>query len=773
MSIDDNNVAVNYSLLLIGNNPRHQRLLERVLAEKRGDGNLPQADTLDAGISFLQKNSVDLVLLSHHEGNDLESLQKLNSKFHQIPIIIVSDEVDEHAALESIQQGAQEYLCIKDLDAQSIIHTIELAIARQKFYMQEGQLQKNYDLAENSFHMLVDSSADGIIVVDNDGIILFLNHAAEELFGWSAESLIGGYLGSPIVAGGSAEIEINNPNNKSGEITVAEMRAEITVWDGAYANVVAMRDITIRKRMENNLFEAKLAAEVANRAKSEFLANMSHEIRTPMYGVIGMLELLDDTHLEAKQKRYVDTASESASSLVTIINDILDLSKIEAGHLALENIPFDLRKTVENTVASCAKLATEKGLELNCFIHTNIPSHVSGDSGRLRQVLINLLNNAIKFTHEGQVNLRVNLQEQSDDHTLLRFEVKDTGIGIPVEKQTGLFNAFAQADNSTTRKFGGTGLGLTISKQLSELMGGEIGVISAEGQGSTFWFNTQFEKTEQLVQDSNDLPEDLHFNNICVLLVDDMLTNQIVGMEMLKKLGAQVEIAEDGQQAIDAFNRNQYDIVLMDCQMPVMDGYAATEVIRAQEQTRGLPHLPIVALTAHAMQDNQEACLAAGMDDYLTKPLSGKDLKAMLLRWLPDNVKTTTNKAVIPEKDSPNDAVQLAELMDSPLFDNSQLEGLCALAGNNLDVIFNAFEMDASSILPQLIEAATTENLKNIRYCAHSIKGFSAGIGAMQLSKLCYELEKQASSGQLQNLSQQVESIISVYNDTLDALKTI
>lgn len=414
-----------------------------------------------------------------------------------------------------------------------------------------------------------------------------------------------------------------------------------------------VQDITEAKQAEMELITAKEIAEQATSSKSEFLANMSHEIRSPMTGVLGFLELLESTQLDTEQKTYVETAQNSATSLLSLINDILDFSKIEAGVLTLEKVAFDLHAMLEDIRMVMEQLAIAKGLELKCQHAANVPYELVGDPARLRQILTNLMSNAIKFTQQGEINIDVSMLDkvESSSEYKIRFEVEDTGIGIPLEAQKTLFDPFTQAEDATTRKFGGTGLGLSISKQLAQMMGGEIGVISTPEQGSTFWFTAGFELNEESDSVAREpvkrdegiaaKNQDQQFKDARVLLVDDLDTNLIVGKAILQKMGIEVEIAKNGQEAVDVVAENHYDLVIMDCQMPVLDGYAATQKIREREKIEGLPHLPIIALTANAMLGDRETCLEAGMDDYISKPFSATDLESMMSHWLPEAEETT------------------------------------------------------------------------------------------------------------------------------------
>ncbi len=421
--------------------------------------------------------------------------------------------------------------------------------------------------------------------------------------------------------------------------------APIYGTDGAFAGYHGLaRDVTQRIDAEAALRDAKQEADSASAAKSRFLANMSHEIRTPMNGLLGMAGLLLDEPLSAQQHERVQLLVDSGRTLLVIINDILDFSKIEAGQLRVERIAFDLHDTVEQLVRMYAVQAQAKSLPLLVAIQAPAPTVLVGDPERLKQVLGNLLANAVKFTERGNVTLRVLLSADDPSaalpRTVLRVEVEDSGVGIPPAVAAQLFQPFMQADASTTRRFGGTGLGLVISKHLVELMGGRIGLSSESGCGSLFWVELPFDVSDEplraLVADH---PDAAQWAGRCALLVEDNAVNMIVAETQLERLGLQVVTAVNGILALEALGRQAFDIVLMDCQMPNMDGYEAVQRWRRIEAGHiGAHRTPVIALTANAMAGDREHCIEAGYDDHLGKPFSRDDLQKLLRQWLGQKV---------------------------------------------------------------------------------------------------------------------------------------
>ena len=767
------------------------------------------------------------------------------------------------------------------------------------FLFQKG---RKLESSREKLHAITDSTHDAILMMDPHGAISYWNPAAEHILGYDAHEALGKNLHNLLAPErylaehreALPEFLLTGQGNavgktldlfarrKDGVEIPVEISISSVMLNGAWHAVGVFRDISLRKRFETELMEARDRAEAASEAKSEFLANMSHEIRTPMNGVIGMTGLLLDTELSPLQARYAQIVRSSGESLLSIINDILDFSKIEAHKLEIENIVFDIRATLEETVDLLALKAAEKELELLCLTDPILNYSLMGDPGRVRQVLINLANNAIKFTSAGEVFIRAELVREDEKEIFVRFSVKDSGIGIPVERQSLIFAPFTQADSSTQRKYGGTGLGLAISRQLAELMGGAIGVESEEGKGSTFWFTAVFKKLEEpevqalpalteiqsckvLVVDDNatsrflltaqlgswgclispvsdgetalatlreaataSAPFDIalvdcrmpgmdgielarnirldpaisavrlvmltahgstetideaqlagfqgylakpvrqgqlrdailivmgqavpgdgkagvkkasrYFSsepaalNKRILVAEDNSVNQMVAVSLLKKLGLSADVVADGNEAVKALEQIQYDLVLMDCQMPVMDGLEATRVIRDPSSNVLNHDVPVVAMTANAMQGDRQQCLDCGMNDYVSKPVKLEDLENVLVPLLyreAGSAMYTTESKTGGAVDQTN-----AELFNlEGMLDN--LDGDRELADQIIDM--------AREDLPERLEEvrraiASSDNATAIRE-AHTIKGVAANICAETLRLAALELE--------------------------------
>ncbi len=652
--------------------------------------------------------------------------------------------------------------------------------------------RKTAELELRKFKTISDSANYGAVITDLRRRVIYANDAYARMHGYPADEVIGKHICTFHNAEQMERMdELDDRLKREGGLTAEEVghtRSDGTTFPALMSATVVcdhkgnpeaiastVIDITDLKKAEEELRRQKEWAESTSRelartnaqleeaiertslladhaaaaaqAKTEFLANMSHEIRTPLNAVIGMSDLLMDTELTNKQSEYLGIVRSSADTLLRLINDVLDLSKIEVGRLRLEETNFDLKELFGEITAAFAHRIEEAGLEFSWTLSPGVPGSLRGDPTRLRQVLTNLIGNALKFTEEGRVDVTVDLIRHSHKRVQLQFAISDTGIGIPKDKIRSIFETFVQADGSTTRKFGGTGLGLAISKRLVEAMGGSIDVESTPGVGSTFTFTAVFGleragetagKAEAVRHDAGsagtaDVGEEdsgKPINEIRVLVAEDNPVNQKVTEAMLSRLGCRYDIVEDGERALAAIGEREYDVVLMDIQMPGMDGLEAARAIRLNPAHL---NLPIIALTAHAMGGDRLQCIRSGMDDYLAKPIKYSELASAIRKWK-DGRSKTMDKIEVPDGTIDSDPTCILDLEKAV----EQIGGDEQLLGEILEI----FLQDLPRKIDDLHHALESDNRQALRLAAHSLKGASASIAAEGVRAIAYELEK-------------------------------
>ena len=632
--------------------------------------------------------------------------------------------------------------------------------------------------AEHANQRIMDHSLDVICTFDAEGRFLQVSRACETVWGYRPAELIGRPFMEMVhpddrgktmavdrsIIGGAPESNFENRYLRRDGSVVSILWA--ANWSEEHqTNFCVARDITGLKQAQGELLRAKEAAESANRAKSEFLANMSHEIRTPMNGIMGMTDIVLDTTLLPDQREYLGMVKTSAHSLLGLINDILDFSKIEAGKLELDLVDFQLRDCIDILLKPLSIRAAQKGLKLVAEIAPDVPDLLVGDPMRLRQILINLIDNAIKFTASGKIAVRVITQPGIPGRSGLLFSITDTGIGIPADRQGAIFEAFAQADGSTTRTHGGTGLGLSIASELIRKMSGRIWIESAVGLGTTFHFTVRLELGAPLQpprhaeppcpRERSPLPlspvadpalpagDATTRTGLRILVAEDNEINRAYATAILRKGGHSVVLASNGREAVEAAGRETFDMVFMDVQMPEMDGFDATRRIRHTEMASGR-HTPIAAMTAHAMAGDRERCLRAGMDDYLSKPLETAPLLALLSR-----IAASPSRAV-PAQDAPRPSAEAPPARMFPIFSRQtlleKLDGDEALMGR----LIGLYHVNTPRLLDEIRTAVADGSGTDIEFGAHALRSYLGIFGAFDASSLAGQLEAQGSRNDIE-----------------------
>jgi PAS domain S-box-containing protein len=666
-------------------------------------------------------------------------------------------------------------------------HIKENLRLRYEAYTRELKLQES----EEKYRLLYEKSEDPMLIITGNHFAM-ANQAAIQLLGYDSQQHL---LHTPTfnnaptyqLDGSSSKAKARKIMKKVHRIGYLrfewlykkldgnEHPADVTLtsipFEGKKAAFCIVRDISTNKEIEHNLIIAQKKAESANKAKSAFLANMSHEIRTPMNGVIAATDLLLRHSLDKQQKQRALIIKQSSESMLTIINDILDFSKIEAGKLEIQLRDFDIVEMLDEFSSSISSRIKSKGLKFNYTNSSNTHHWYKGDSGRIRQILNNLIDNSIKFTPQGSISLSYSIIEDSLDMSLIRFAVTDTGIGINSKLQKQIFTRFTQGDNSNTRRYGGTGLGLSICKQLSLLMGGDIGFESDTSLGTEFWFTIKLIKvssSKYSIKDYSNAIQSLKKIKAEVLIVDDNNINQTVTRNILELFDITVTEATNGRLAIKLLQQQKFDLVFMDCQMPVMDGYKATKIIR-NTQSAVMDHtIPIIAMTASAMRGDREKCLASGMDDYLAKPINSEKVLKKLQHWL---LKDKTESVNAEYNDDRRQEITQETQRPPPVFDYHALYD--RLNGNHqlIETISTKFIISMDKHIKELNLVVDNKDLEKIKTTAHKLKGSAATIGCQHLSTLASNIEVAAKNNDLFTICQIIPYMQPSFDRSIEELK--
>jgi len=740
-------------ILVIEDDELDRMIIKRALEGADMNIEVVFAESMESGKQAVAKKNYDCIFIDYNlpGGNGLEMMKYTREAGNNSPLIVVTSQGDERIAVEIMKNGASDYITKNMLTAESLKQILRHIFRLRESEGEKTRFAKALQNTQKTLQAVVANAPVILFSTDTNGILTMLEGKGISEFDLDRKSYLipeGNNSDRTLPISPSALKEslsgkdvkdIIKRNGKFYEVMYSPMHNHNDEIIGVMG---VATDVTLHKLAEEQLLTEKSIAEETARIKQQFLANMSHEIRTPMNGIIGLADIMLRTELDEEQKKYMQSIMSCSDNLLVIINDILDLSKIEAGRMTIERTPFCLSDIIENSLSMFSRSALKKNIKLTASCAENVPVFLVGDSVRLSQVLNNLIDNAIKFTPSGEVAVSISCARETADNASLIFSVKDSGIGIPKENRQAIFDSFTQARSDTARKFGGTGLGLTIVKKLLEMQGGSISVESIEGTGTVFTFNISYPKaTVKEIEDHHRTSAVLavpDFSNLNILIAEDNEMNRLIMQKHFSDWKIKYKVAANGKEVVELAKQNTFDLILMDIQMPLMDGYDATKIIRSTlpaEKAR----VPIIAVTAHASDTERIKCLDAGMNDYLSKPFRSEDLLKKICGFF---------DGPMPSLGSRKETLSAAKEKDTSSHNQFRVVDLDYLRRVAVDEpqfiqeMISIFLQRTPEALRTIRDSINAKDMKTVWQTAHRMKPTFSYMGMKNTSILAADLEK-------------------------------
>jgi PAS domain S-box-containing protein len=775
--INENNIIHKLKLLLVEDDAGDRMMICKAIQDCGIETEIKFAENVEDALTMTSIQTFDCILLDfyfYNNANGFEFIKAFHGRGGDAPIIMITSFNEPALVVESMKLGVADYIAKKDITpeciAKSFLYIMRLRAAEANRILAEKSLFES----ELRLKTIVERSPVIVFTIDNNGYFkLFkgkgakaLNIASESIIGHNIKDIwkelpirLSDYETALKEGNFQCQVEVNNHHFDINFISVKNHNQK----SGSIMGVAI--DITDFKKNEEELLNTIEITEAAANIKEQFLANMSHEIRTPIHGIISLVNFLLNTKVDKEQQKYLALTAKSADNLLSIVNDILDLSKIEAGKMNIEEIPFNIREIIGTCVDILSAKANEKNLKVEVLIEKEIPETIIGDPVRLMQVLNNLVGNAIKFTEKGEVKIICTTIESNSQSCMLQFKVKDTGIGIAAVKLPNVFESFTQASSDTSRKYGGTGLGLTIARKLIEQQSGNIVVESEIDKGTTFTFSLPYKISNIEITSPRTNPDKLiNMNHLNILIAEDNDINRFIIEKMISPSGAKLSFTKNGEETVRAVTQEYFDLILMDIEMPGINGYQATEMIRKELKST---NIPIIAMTGHAMEGEKAKCIESGMNDYISKPFQASDLSSIILKWTSE-IKNIQQTAVL--ENSASSMIPATHI---------NLDFLKEISDGN-EAFFKEFIQLFLTSAPKTIEEMqkwhSESNWENLRQISHKIKPSFNYIGLKELNQAAAKIEeysrKQENLNEIPALIEKIRSTCNyVYQELENEIK--